>query len=187
MKKYFILIYIISSTFVYSQDKERKFKIEYLNMTSLSVTKNTESYFSDFSSSESRDTNKGFGLDINTIHGAKFFGVVALSAGMGVDWNINKTFLSTPIIFDLRLFTREVNKNCLYGYLQTGKNIKWTDSFDGNGTSSKLGLGIIVSDEDDITYFVDIYKKSKQIEIADSLNKGFYNISGFGISIGVVF
>lgn len=186
MKNIFMLFLLFISVFVYSQDKKKRFKIEYLNMSSLSITKNTESYFSNFSK-DSIKTLDGIGFDINTIHGAKFFGHVAISAGLGIDWNINKTFLSTPLIFDLRVFSSKNSDNSLFAYLQTGQNIKWSNSFNGNGTSSKIGVGAILNYDEDISYFFDIYKKSKQIDLVNFKDNGNYNISGFGISLGVIF
>jgi hypothetical protein len=138
-------------------------------------------------SKDSIKTFDGIGFDINTIHGAKFFGYVALSAGISIDWNINKTFLSTPFIVDVRVFSSKDDDNSLFAYLQTGQNIKWSSSFNGNGTASKLGVGAIFKYDGNTSLFVDLFKKSKQIELEDVKDKGFYNISGFGISIGVIF
>ena len=185
MKKVFILFLLFCSVFIYSQDNKKN-KVEYVNMSSLSITKNTESYFSNFSK-DSIKTFDGIGFDINTIHGAKFFGHVSVSAGISLDWNINKTFLSTPLIFDLRLFSSKNSDNSLFAYLQTGQNIKWSNSFNGNGTTSKLGVGAIFNLDENISYYFDIYKKSKQIDIEKYKEKGNYNISGFGISLGVIF
>lgn len=118
MKSIFVLSLLFSSLLMYSQEKKRK--IEYINMSSLSITKNTESYFSNFSK-DSIKTFDGLGFDINTIHGAKFFGHIAISAGVSIDWNINKSFLSTPLIFDLRFFSKKDTDNSLFAYLQTGQ------------------------------------------------------------------
>jgi len=156
-------------------------------MTSLSITKNTESYFSNFGSKDSKETNKGFSFDINTIHGLKFFNHIALSGGIALDWNINKTFLSTPFIVDLRAFSGSNAENIFFAYFQTGKNLKWSDSFNGNGTSSKLGVGIFFDYDENIAYYLDIYKKSKQIYLQNNLNNENYNINGYGISLGIQF
>lgn len=186
MKKIFILFLFFISVFIYSQNNNKKNKIEYVNMTSLSITKNTESYFSNFSK-DSIKTFDGFGLDINTIHGAKFFGHVSISAGISLDWNINKTFMSTPLFLDFRVFSSNNFDNSLFAYLQTGQNINWSNSFNGKGTTSKIGVGALFNYDDDISYYFDIYKKSKQINLESFKEKGHYNISGFGISIGVIF
>lgn len=185
IKKIVIFILFILSTNIFSQDKKKLF-IEYISMNSLSISKNTESHFSKFSKEE--DSNKkGFGFDLNTIHGARFFGYVSISAGISIDYNVNKSFLSTPYIVDLRVYSNKTLDNCLFAYLQTGKNIKWSDSFDGNGTSSKLGVGGIFELNDKISYYIDIFKKSKVIYLNSNLEKGNYTITGYGISIGIVF
>ncbi len=155
-------------------------------MNSLSISKNTESHFSNFSK-DSISYKKGLGFDLSSIHGARFFGYFSISAGLSVDYNINKTFISTPYIVDLRVYSNKTLDNCLFVYLQTGQNIKWSDSFDGDGTSSKLGVGGIFELNEKMSYYIDIFKKSKQIYLNDSLEKGNYNIIGYGISIGVVF
>jgi hypothetical protein len=61
------------------------------------------------------------GFDLNTIHGIKFFERVSVSAGISLDWNINKTFLSTPYIIDLRVFSGRSNQD---GSLLTYKQVK---------------------------------------------------------------
>lgn len=185
MKNIFVLSFLISSIVLYSQNNKKKFKIEYVNMSSLSITKNTESYFLNYSK-DSIKTSNGVGFDLNTIHGVKIFNHVSISAGISIDWNINKTFLSTPFIIDLRLFLSKNTDNSLFAYLQTGQNIKWSDSFNGNGTTSKLGIGAIFDYDKNISYYFDIYKKSKQIALVDYKENGYYSISGFGISLGII-
>ena len=155
-------------------------------MTSVSLTKNTESYFSNYSKDSDRST-KGVSFDLNTIHGARFFGIFSVSAGTSFDWNIDKTFLSNPVFADVRLFSNKSLDNCLFLYLQTGKNIKWSNSFDGNGTSSKFGIGGIFEYDDNISLFIDLFRKSKQIDLIDNPSHGLYNVSGFGLSVGVIF
>ena len=186
MKKIFMLFLLFNTALIYSQNNNKKFKIEYLNMTSLSLTKNTESYFSSFSK-DSIKTFNGLGIDINTIHGVKFFGYVSISAGISLELNINKTFLSTPLIYDLRVFSNKNSDNSLFAYLQSGQNTKWSKSFAGNGTTSKFGIGAIFTYDDNLYYYLDVYKKSKQINLENYKEKGNYNISSFGISLGVIF
>lgn len=84
MRRIIAFALIILPLVVNSQDKPKRPVIEYLNMTSFSMTKNTESYFTDYHSDEVR-AKDGLAFDLNTIHGAKFFGYVALSAGFSVD------------------------------------------------------------------------------------------------------
>lgn len=185
MKKNAFILLLILSTTLYSQNK-KKSKIDFINMTSLSSVKNTESYFTKYSTDKDR-SNKGFSFDLNTIYGIRFFNHVAISAGISLNYNIDQTFFSTPYIVDLRVFTNESGGNRFFAYLQTGKNIKWSESFNGEGFSAKMGAGIIVKYDKDISYYFDLLKKSNTIEIQKSKDKGTYRTSGVGISLGIIF
>ena len=185
MKNVCVLFFLIQYNFLFSQDKMES-TVSYLNMTSLSITKNTESYFSKFGKDDEKKSD-GSSFDLNTIHGLVFWDFIALSTGISIDYNIKETFLSTPILLDIRVFSNQDRDNCLFAYLQTGKNIKWSDSFDGNGTSSKLGVGLIFADNEKISYYVDLFKKSKDIELIKYQNEGNYKITAFGLSFGIIF
>lgn len=186
MRLFTFLSLIMLPLLANSQDKPKRPVIEYLNMTSFSMTKNTESYFTDYRSDEVR-AKDGLAFDLNTIHGAKFFGYVALSAGFSVDWNINKTFLSTPLIVDVRVFTSRTSENPLFFYLQTGPNIRWSDSMGSDGTTSKGGVGMIFKYDENVSYYFDIFKKSKAISLEDKTHDGNYNATGYGLSLGLQF
>lgn len=186
MRLIIVFVFIIFPLFANSQDKPKRPVAEYLNMTSFSMTKNTESYFTDYRSDEVR-AKDGLAFDLNTIHGVKFFGYVALSAGFAVDWNINKTFLSTPLIVDFRVFTSRTSENPLFFYLQTGPNIRCSESIGSNGSTSKGGVGMVFEYDENISYYFDIFKKSKVILIEDGSHDGNYNATGYGISLGIQF
>ena len=180
------LLFLLFFIFGHSQSSEKSSTFEYVNFSSVSITKNTESYFSK-KSKEEFNRNNSFTLSINTIHGIKFFGIVALSTGISVDWNINKTFLSTPIIYDIRFFSNRNKGENLFFYLQTGQNLKLINPTIGNGFSAKLGIGAIFDVSKNVSYFVDIHKKSKEIQLETFETNGYYRSNGFGISIGVIF
>lgn len=183
MRNICVLFFLFQYSFILSQDK-KEYVVSYLNMTSLSITKNTESYFSKYIKGDEKQSD-GSSFDLNTIHGLVFWDFIALSTGVSIDYNIKETFLSTPILFDIRVFSNQDRDNCLFA--QTGKNIKWSDSFDGNGTTSKLGVGLIFSEDEKISYYVDLFKKSKEIELIKYRDKGRYKISAFGLSFGMIF
>ncbi len=185
MKRLIILLILFNTTFVFSQNQDKRHVIEYANMSSLSINNNYENYYSKAYDEKKNGTSVGF--DINTIHGIKFFEFVSISAGISLDWNINKTFLSTPYIIDLRIFSSRSNQNGLFAYIQTGQNIKWSDSFNGNGVTAKLGVGVIVNRTENSCFYVELFKKSKQIETEEFEEKGYYNVNGFGISLGLTF
>lgn len=185
MKRYIILFFLFNSAFVNSQNQDKRHVIEYANMSSLSIANNYENYYSRTYKEKKNGTSIGF--DINTIHGIKFFERVSVSGGISLDWNINKTFISTPYIIDLRVFSSRSNQDGFFAYLQTGKNIKWSNSFDGNGTTAKLGVGIIIKQNENSCFTIELFKKSKQIETQEFQEKGYYNVNGFGISLGLTF
>ncbi|GEM55943.1 hypothetical protein FB1_21640 [Flavobacterium branchiophilum NBRC 15030 = ATCC 35035] len=170
-----------------AQQKTKKFTVEYLNMSAISITKNTEGYFSNYGFNESRSITNGFDVGISTLHGAKLFGYVSVMAGIGVDWNINKTFLATPFIVDLRLFSSKRTENSGFVYLQTGHNIKWNDTFNGDGGTTKGGIGGIFQYDGNTAYYIEVFKKTRSIFLNGLQNRGFYETLGYGVSIGVIF
>lgn len=185
MKKSIIYFLLFHSLLANSQNKDKRHIIEYANMSSLSIANNYENYYSRNYKERKNGTSAGF--DINTIHGIKFFEIVSISGGISLDWNINKTFLSTPYIIDLRVFSGRSNQDGFFAYLQTGKNIKWSNSFDGNGTTAKLGVGIIIKKNENSCLYIDIFKKSKEIETEEFKENGYYNANSYGISLGLTF
>lgn len=185
LKRLIILLILFNSTLVFSQNQDKRHSVEYANMSSLSINNNYENYY--FRTYKEKKNGTSVGFDINTIHGLKFFERVSLSAGISLDWNINKTFLSTPYIIDLRIFSSRSNQDGFFAYLQTGKNIKWSDSFDGNGGTTKGGVGVIVNRTENSCFYVELFKKSKQIKTEEFEEKGYYNVNGFGISLGLTF
>lgn len=155
-------------------------------MTSFSLAKNSEDYFNKYSKNDSRESSGG-SLEINTIQGIKFFDFFSISGGISVDWNIDKTFLSTPFIVDLRVFSSKNNKTGFFAYFQTGQNIKWSNSFAGYGVTTKLGVGYIFTENNKTSFYVDVFKKSKHIKTSEFETNGSYNLTGFGISLGIIF
>jgi hypothetical protein len=185
MEKIITVYLLLFSSFIHSQNQDKRHSIEYANMSSLSINNNYENYY--FRTDKEKKNGTSVGFDISTIHGIKFFERVSVSAGIGLDWNINKTFLSTPYIIDLRIFSSRSNQDGFFAYIQTGKNIKWSNSFDGNGTTAKLGVGIIVKQNENTCFTIELFKKSKEIETEEFKEKGYYRVNGFGISLGLIF
>lgn len=187
MNRLVLIALLVFPILVHSQKKNKRHIIEYLNMSSLSIGNNSENYFSGYGSNDKRKNGTSLSFDINTIHGVKFFERVSVSAGISLDWNINKTFLSTPYILDFRIFSNRSNQNSFFAYLQTGQNIKWSNSFDGNGTTAKFGIGLIIKENKNTSLYFDLFNKSKQIQTKEFQEKGYYNINSYGISLGMSF
>lgn len=185
MKQSIILFLLFNPILIHSQNDNKRHSIEYANMSSLSINNNYENYY--FRTYKEKKNGTSVGFDINTIHGIKLFERVSISGGISLDWNINKTFLSTPYIIDLRIFSSRSNQDGFFAYLQTGKNIKWSSSFDGNGGTTKGGVGIIVKQNENTCFTIELFKKSKEIETQEFKEKGYYRVNGFGISLGLTF
>jgi thioredoxin-related protein len=185
LKQLISLFILFHTLVVFSQNNDKRHFIEYANMSSLSINSNYENYYSKAYEEKRNGTSVGF--DINTIHGIKFFELVSVSAGISFDWNINESFISTPYIIDFRIFSSRSNQNGLFAFIQTGKNIKWSDSFSGNGVTAKLGVGVIVNRTENSCFYLELFKKSKQIETEDFQEKGYYNLNSYGISLGLTF
>lgn len=185
MKHFFIAFLLLQSAIGLTQNQSKRSRLEYLNTSSLSVYNNYENYYNQIQTQ--RRNAPTIGLDISTIQGVKIYEIVAVSAGMSLDWNINKTFLSTPCFIDFRAFSNRSKQDGLYVYFQTGRNIKWSNSFDGNGTTAKIGAGLVINQSEKKRIYIDIFRKSKQIETEEFDAKGSYNISSIGLSIGFGF
>lgn len=185
MKQIILFLILFHSIFIQSQNQDKRNIIEYVNMSSLSIYNNEENYYS--KTDAKRENGASVGFDFNTIHGIKFFERISISTGISLDWNSNKTFLSTPYIIDLRIFSSRSNQNGFFAYFQTGKNIKWSDSFNGSGVTVKGGLGVIVNRTENNCFYVELFKKSKEIIITEFKEKGFYNLISYGFSIGLTF
>jgi hypothetical protein len=187
MNRFALITLLIFPIFVYSQKKDKRHIIEYLNMSSISIGNNSENYFSDYGLNDEKKNGTSVSFEINTIQGVKLFEIVSVSTGISLDWNINKTFLSTPYILDLRVFSSRSNQNGLFAYIQTGKNIKWSDSFNGNGVTAKFGIGVLIKENKSTSLYFDLFNKSKEIQTEEFEKRGYYNINSYGISFGMIF
>lgn len=187
MQRFISIPLLLFTLFTHSQEKDKRHIIEYLNMSSISIGNNSENYFSDYGLNDEKKNGTSVSFDINTIQGAKLFERVSISAGIGLDWNINKTFLSTPYILDLRIFSSRSKKSGFFAYFQTGKNIKWSNSFNGNGTTAKFGVGVLINKNKNTSFYFDLFNKSKEIETQEFKEKGYYNVYSKGISFGISF
>lgn len=185
VKKTLFLISLISSVFMYSQQHVKRHVVEYLNMSSISIAKNHENYY--FRTDKMKSNGTSGGVDINTIHGIKFYELVAISGGLALDLNVNSTFFSTPYFIDVRVFSNKSGQDGFFAYLQSGRNIQWSNSSVNSVSNSKLGVGVIINQTDNRSFYIDLFSKSRQLETKEFDQKGYYNVNGFGLSLGLVF
>lgn len=169
----------------FSQESEKKkFSIwEYTNSnTTFNINSNHDGRFSN--EGESR-IQKGLSLEINSIYGIFLFQYVSISGGLGVDFNLNRTYWALPFIGDFRVYTKPYGEDgSLYGFLQFGKNIEIKDVF-RDGRLVKIGAGIVIDDSVISDYIVELYAKYKETHFDG--NSQLYNISSVGFSVGYKF
>lgn len=154
-------------------------------MSSISIAKNHENYY--FRTDKMKSNGTSGGVDINTIHGIKFYELVAISGGLALDLNVNSTFFSTPYFIDVRVFSNKSGQDGFFAYLQSGRNIQWSNSSVNSVSNSKLGVGVIINQTDNRSFYIDLFSKSRQLETKEFDQKGYYNVNGFGLSLGLVF
>ncbi|OAB79578.1 hypothetical protein ULVI_02160 [Cochleicola gelatinilyticus] len=175
---------LVISFSAFSQDSERSnfFKENYTSTTTLGIVGNYDGRFSNEGESK---IQKGLAVEVNTLHGLFFFNYVSVSVGLGIDWNIDRTFWTLPVLADLRVYFNEHgNDNSPFVFLQMGKNIQINNVFK-EGRPVKLGVGITLEESERLQYILEMHKKFKEVVFIGE--RGFYNVTGFGVSFGIKF
>lgn len=178
MKYFFFVLLILQFKIVLAQEEIPFFPLKYTNANLISLNKGYESRFSN----DTLSAEKGFGFEITSLHGLFITRTLAISVGTGLDWNINKTHLTNPILGDIRWYLKTFGERSPYVFLNVGKNIHWGNNF-SRGTSAKIGIGLtfeITSDK--IQGVVEVFRKTKTTEFNNALT---YDVESFGISIGM--
>ncbi len=122
---------------------------------------------------------------MTTLHGLFLFDYISLSTGLGIDWNVNRTFWSMPVVGDLRIYFNEHGfDNSPFVFLQMGKNLNIGDVF-VEGRPVKIGAGITLGEDEEVQYVLEIFKKFKEAVFVDE--KGYYEVTSFGASFGIKF
>src|SRR5690554_6116146 len=105
MRLFLCIVFISLQSFAQQSDgNESWWNENYTSTTTISINGNYDSRFGN--ESESR-IQKGLAVEVTTLHGIFLFDYLSVSAGLGVDWNIDKTFWSIPVIGDFRLYFYE--------------------------------------------------------------------------------
>ncbi len=182
----FVFLTFLFSLNSFAQEEKRNF-FTYLDerYTSVHTIGINANYSSKFSNEGDEAMQKGFAFETSSLHGFYVLKYFSLSTGLGLDFNVNKTFWSLPVLFDFRWYLYEFGMdNSPYFLLQMGKNIKIGDVF-VEGRPVKLGLGVIFDSFGDTSYVIEIYKKSK--EATFDYNIQTYDIEAIGVSLGIKF
>ncbi|MCB9201822.1 MAG: hypothetical protein H6604_02070 [Flavobacteriales bacterium] len=178
------LIFSIIFTFYSKAQNDNFFQFEYVNYNSFSVNLASESSFHLGENEES-----SFDLDINSLHGVFFTKYTSLSAGLGVNWHINKTHLTNYWLADFRWFLKSFGYESPYIFLQLGRNINWNSNFPEGGVA-RFGVGYTFESlTGDFLWYLQIFKDSKESTLYndETMEYGSYFIESFGASVGITF
>lgn len=180
--KIFIFFFISLSVFSQPSKSENWWAENYTSVTTIGINGNYDSRFGNEGESK---IQKGLAIEMTTLHGIFLFDYISLSAGLGIDWNINRTFWSMPVVGDFRLYFYEYGyDNSPFVFLQMGKNLKIGEVF-VEGRPVKLGAGITLGENENRQYVLEIFKKFKEAVFMDE--NGYYEVTSFGVSFGIKF
>ena len=168
-----IIIIIIISVLLcfplFTQAQEDK-KI-YTSTNILEIYKNTEGTLIH----QQNKLNKGWGFELNSLHGIFILKKFILSAGIGINFNIDEEYKSIPAILEVRFNLYDYGLNSPFVLLNTGKNIK-------------LGVGYNFESDYNFQYTIEIFKKSKTYYTSEVQDVNYnYPADGYGVSVGITF
>ncbi|AFL80511.1 hypothetical protein Aeqsu_1010 [Aequorivita sublithincola DSM 14238] len=181
--RFFIFFLLSFSSFSQtSRDNDSWWSDNYNSVTTMGINGNYDSRFGNDSEDK---IQKGVAVEMTTLHGIFLFDYLSLSAGLGIDWNSNRTFWSMPILGDLRIYFHEHGfDNSPFVFLQMGKNVKIGDVF-VEGRPVKIGAGITLGEDENLQYVLEIFKKFKEAVFVGET--GYYEVTSFGASFGIKF
>ena len=160
------------------------FQFDYINYNTFSLGFASESSFHLGENEES-----SFDLDINSLHGIFFTKYTSLSAGLGINWHINKTHLTNYWLADFRWFLKSYGYESPYIFFQLGRNINWNSSFPKGGVV-RLGMGYTFElASGDSLWYLQIFRESKTSTLHNDLisQYGEYSVLALGFSVGAIF
>lgn len=130
------------------------------------------------------DLNTGWGFEINSLHGIFILKKLVLSAGVGINFNINEDYKSLPVIAEARFNFNDFGINSPFILLNTGRNIKIGSFLPGQ--TAKLGFGYNFESDSNFQYTIEFLKKSKTYYTNEIPSIDYdYRADGYGISIGI--
>ncbi|MGB7786037.1 MAG: hypothetical protein WBL27_08055 [Salinimicrobium sp.] len=130
--------------------------------------------------------NTGWGFELNSLHGIFIFKKFVLSAGIGVNFNIDEEYKSIPAILEIRFNLNDYGLNSPFVLLNTGKNIEIGSFLPGQ--TAKLGLGYNFESDYNFQYTIEVFKKSKTYYTSEVQDVNYnYPADGYGISVGITF
>lgn len=176
-----ILLFLIMICFpllIQAQD-HTKF---YTSTNILEIYKNTEESLIHYEN----ELNTGWGFELNSLHGLFILKKFVLSAGIGVNFNIDEEYKALPAILEIRFNLNDYGINSPFVLLNTGKNIEIGGFLPGQ--TAKLGLGYNFESDYNFQYTIEAFKKSKSYYASEVQDVNYdYPADGYGISVGITF
>lgn len=154
----------------------------YSSTNILEIYKNTEESLIHYQN----ELNSGWGFELNSLHGIFILKKFVLSAGIGVNFNIDEEYKSVPAIIEIRFNLNDYGFNSPFVLLNTGKNIEIGSFLPGQ--TAKLGLGYNFESDYNFQYTIEAFKKSKTYYTSEVRKVDYnYPADGYGISVGITF
>jgi len=176
----FKLLLLLFLFFKFSTGYSQKVEKLYTNTNILEVYSNNKKSLVHYEN----DLDTGWGIEINSLHGIFILKKFVLSAGVGLNFNINENFKSLPVIAEVRFNFNDFGINSPFVLLNTGKNIE-IGSFQP-GQTAKLGFGYNFESDSNFQYTIEFFKKSKTYYTNEIPGIDYnYPADGYGISVGI--
>ncbi|WP_424494950.1 hypothetical protein [Salinimicrobium sp. GXAS 041] len=154
----------------------------YTSTNILEIYKNTEESLIH----HENQLNTGWGFELNSLHGIFILKKFVLSAGIGVNFNIDEEYKSLPAILEIRFNLNDYGFNSPFVLLNTGKNLEIGSFLPGQ--TAKLGLGYNFESDYNFQYTIEVFKKSKTYYTSEVQDVNYnYPADGYGISVGITF
>lgn len=130
--------------------------------------------------------NTGWGFEFNSLHGFFILKKILLSAGIGINFNIDEELKSLPAVLELKYNFSNYGLNSPYILLNTGKNLDIGSFLPGQ--TAKLGFGYNFESDSNFQYTIEMFKKSKTYYTSEISDVDYnYPADGYGISMGITF
>lgn len=180
LKATFKFLLIVFLFFQFCNAYSQKAESLYTNTNILEVYANTK----ESQVHIENDLDTGWGFEINSLHGIFLFKKLVLSAGVGLNFNINENYKSLPVIAEARFNFNDFGINSPFILLNTGRNIKIGSFLPGQ--TAKLGFGYNFESDSNFQYTIEFFKKSKTYYTSEIPGTDYnYRADGYGISIGI--
>ena len=133
--------------------------------------------------SEVQNSKDGFSTEFQTMHGFYVLKYFALQIGVGLDYNVNRTYVATPIFAGFKWYLYEYGNDSPYLFLDVGQNIA-INGFSKSGDVNRVGFAYSSSIDSQKDMVFEFYRKLKNSNL-DYDN--YYMLESYGFSVGLKF